>query len=638
MIDSSIHRPAPGHTRGPHAAFFLLPVVALALVAAAWLSARPGPVAASPHLQGPSSTPDVRNGQALFQENCAPCHGAAGLGDGPTAAELPQGATALADPAIARAASPAAWFEVVKEGRMSLFMPPWKNRLSDEQIWDVVTYSLGLHTDEAELQTGEALWGEQCAACHGMGGAGDGAQAVAAGLAMPNLADPDVAAAQSLDAWSQITRAGQGEMPAFAADLSDEEIWASVEYARTFAFPPLRAAAVPAGAGRLSGRVTNGTTGAAGAGLAVTLNAFDNFTELQSQQVVAGPDGAFAFEGLPTGSQYVYLLTTVYGDSTFGSEIVSFPAGEETLNVPLQVYETAATPGEITINLAQWFVDSHQGALLVGELYRITHDSDRVYSGGEEVAPGKNAVLRFNLPPGATSLVLDGGEVGQRFVRTADGVVDTQPLLPGGTQILMRYLLPYSGSKAELTHSVNYPVERLNALVVDGPKVATDLTSLGPQTVSDQQWNSFEGVNLAAGEQVSLKLSGLTRAESPSASLPGASTAVVAHNSGLLFAVGAVAFVGALGVFAAYMLRRPAAPDNAEATPTTSLVSSSSQDASSSDLADERSRLLTSIARLDDQYAAGELDDAAYQTARVAQKRSLLLVTQQLAQGAPSEP
>ncbi len=78
------------------------------------------------------------------RKTARPVTAATGLGDGPTAAELPQGATALADPAIARLATPADWFEVVKEGRMALYMPPWKNRLSDEQIREVVAYSPGV--------------------------------------------------------------------------------------------------------------------------------------------------------------------------------------------------------------------------------------------------------------------------------------------------------------------------------------------------------------------------------------------------------------------------------------------------------------------------------------------------------------
>lgn len=612
---------------------FLAAVVALAAFGLTGIVGGPERATAGPEWQGPVQPPSVRSGQALYQENCAPCHGDSGLGDGPTAAELPQGATALADPAIARAASPAEWFDIVKEGRMSLMMPPWKNRLSDQQIWDVVSYSLALHGSEAELQAGQALWDQQCAVCHGVSGAGDGPQAIAAGLAMPNLADPDLAAAQSLESWYQITSAGRGQMPAFAETLSEDEIWSALAYARNFAFPLVAATAAPTGTGQIAGQVLNGTTGAPAAGLVVTLNPFESFSELATAQTETDDAGAFRFEGLPTGSQYVYLLTVAYGGSTFGSDIVSFAAGEETLDVPLQVYETSATPGEITVNLAQWFVDSHEGALLIGELYRITHDSDRVYVGSEEVAEGRNAVLRFNVPAGATSVVFDGGEIGQRFIRTADGVVDTQPLLPGGTQILMRYLLPYSGSRAELTQSVNYPVERLSLLVVDGPDVTTNLQDAGAQTVAEQQWNSFEGANLPAGEAVSVRLAGLARAESQSAGAGATSTAVVAHNPELLYAVAALAFLAVLAVFTGYMLRRPAAAGSGQPAETLPAPATAFADPAA-----ERARLLAAIARLDDQYAAGEIDEASYLPARAAQKRSLVLASQQMGLGERSEP
>lgn len=599
-------------------------MVALLLALAAFLTAA-SPALAAPAQQGPTDPPSLRAGQALFQENCAACHGASGGGDGPTAAELPQGATALADPAVARVASPAGWFEVVKEGRMDLFMPPWKNRLSDEQIWDVVAYAFSLHSSEAELQQGQAVWEQACAACHGAGGAGDGPQA--AGLAMPNLADPDLAASRSPDAWYQITSAGQGEMPSFAGSLSEDEIWAALAYARSFSFPPLEATAVPTGTGQIVGRVLNGTTGDPMAGLTVSLNPFESFTELPTVQAETSADGEFVFGDLPTGSEFVYLLTADYGGNTFGSDIVSFADGQDTLEVPLQVYETSATAGEITVSLAQWFIDSHQGALLVGELYRINHDSDRVFTGGEEIAPGRNAVLRFNLPPEATSLVLDGGEIGQRFILTDEGVVDTQPLLPGGSQILLRYLLPYDGTRAELAHSVPYPVERLNVLVVDGPEVTTGLQSMGPQTVADQQWNSFETSSLPAGEVVSLSLSGLARAESQAAGVPGSSAAVLSYNPNLLYAVGGLALLAVLGVFTGYLLRKSPVGDASDRS-----LAAQAMAPQAVDLTAERARLLASIAQMDDQYAAGELEEASYLSARSAQKRRLLWVDQQLAQ------
>jgi hypothetical protein len=417
-------------------------------------------------------------------------------------------------------------------------------------------------------------------------------------------------------------------MPGFADTLSEEDIWAAVQLARTFTVPPapattdLTGTAVLTGTGRLTGQVINGTTGQP-VTATVTLSTFESFEPLTTREVQTGPDGAFLFENLPTGAQYVYLASTIYGDNSFGSEVASFPAGETELATTLTIYESSATPGEIWVTLAQWFVDSHQGALLIGELYRINHDSDRVYVGSEEVAPGQNEILRFNLPEGATSVVLDGGEIGGRFIRTAEGVVDTQPLLPGGSQILLRYLLPYDGTRAELAHSVPYPVDRLNVLVVDGPAVTTDLQSIGPQTVADEQWNSFEATNLPPAEPVSLRLSGLARAQDAAVATPGGSDAVLAHNPALLFGIGAAALVVILGVLGAYLLIRPKAPTPAEVALPLAVAP-----AGVVDPATERQRLLASIAQLDDLYASGGLDEESYQRARTAQKRNLVLVAQ----------
>ncbi|MCB0154183.1 MAG: hypothetical protein KDF65_05245, partial [Anaerolineae bacterium] len=63
--------------------YFLLPVAALA--------------------QGPSGTPSASRGRALWGQNCLPCHGPTGLGDGPTAQqEIPGPLPNFADPIYSR--------------------------------------------------------------------------------------------------------------------------------------------------------------------------------------------------------------------------------------------------------------------------------------------------------------------------------------------------------------------------------------------------------------------------------------------------------------------------------------------------------------------------------------------------------
>jgi hypothetical protein len=53
-------------------------------------------------------------------------------------------------------------------------------------------------------------------------------------------------------------------------------------------------------------------------------------------------------------------------------------------------------------------------------------------------------VITFQLPDGASNLMVKGGSLGGRFVSTSDGFGDTQGIPPGtGTQILFSYDLPY---------------------------------------------------------------------------------------------------------------------------------------------------------------------------------------------------
>lgn len=577
-----------------------------------------------PSFPVPLQPPAAGNGQVIYQESCAPCHGLRGGGDGPTAAQLPNPATAFADPEVGRQAVPGEWFQVTKEGRMSLFMPPWKNRLSDEEIWDVVAYALTLHTSQAELARGQAVWTEQCATCHGDLGAGDGPQALAQGWPMVSLADLAYSSQHSLSDWFQVTNEGRGAMLAFGDQLSADDIWAAVTYARTFTFQPPAALTTVKGEGRIVGLVTNGTPGGDRvAGLTVTLHPFRNGEALAVQETTAGADGTFTFSELPTDPAFSYLLFATYKGVQFNSQLLRFADGAE-LPAALAVYEASPTPGDIRVDLAQWFIDQQQGALLVGELYRVTHDSDHVYAGGQEVAPGKRAVLQFDLPAGYTNLAADGGAIGERFIRTAEGLVDTQPLPPGQSQVLLRYFLPYRGTRAELAHAVRYPVGRFSVLANQALGATVEgLNAVGAQTVAGRTFDSYEAQNVPARQPISIQFRSLPRAAAGAA---GRSTLVWAKSPALLFSlIGVVALaVGALLVLA---LVRPSSP-----APSASRPRSQPQAERSA----QRQRLLQAVADLDDRYVAGEIAEASYRSQRTALKRSLLAVSDPQQAAAPA--
>ncbi len=86
----------------------------------------------------------IEAGGAIYAANCATCHGPEGGGDGPSAAALDPKPSNLADANMMAGLSDGYLFWRISEGGMmapfNSTMPPWKGTLTEDEIWQVVTY------------------------------------------------------------------------------------------------------------------------------------------------------------------------------------------------------------------------------------------------------------------------------------------------------------------------------------------------------------------------------------------------------------------------------------------------------------------------------------------------------------------
>src|SRR5512135_2516626 len=137
----------------------------------------------------PLVPPDPSQGAATFTDKCAPCHGATGMGDGPQAANLANPVAPIGSADLARQAKPADWYNIVTNGQMAQYMPPFSGSLTDRQRWDVIAYVLSLSSSPQLVDEGKTIYADNCAACHGASGRGDGPQAASAGAKVPNWSD-----------------------------------------------------------------------------------------------------------------------------------------------------------------------------------------------------------------------------------------------------------------------------------------------------------------------------------------------------------------------------------------------------------------------------------------------------------------
>jgi len=84
-------------------------------------------------------------GAQVFAENCTACHGLAGLGDGPSviSGAIPK-VPNFTDPTTLTTNSAEMMYQVITNGRLDKFMPPWGGILTEEQRWAVADYVYNL--------------------------------------------------------------------------------------------------------------------------------------------------------------------------------------------------------------------------------------------------------------------------------------------------------------------------------------------------------------------------------------------------------------------------------------------------------------------------------------------------------------
>jgi mono/diheme cytochrome c family protein len=196
----------------------------LAALCAACLDAGlvpPGPTPARTPLAPATATGLPRHrsmaarGRAAYQALCGTCHGPDGGGDGPAAAALRPRPTNFRDAGYMAGQRPTWYDQAIREGVVGSAMRPWGHRLDEDTRWDTVYYLMSLTVPPAQLEAGERIYAERCAACHGERGDT---------LAAARLDDPALAALSrkevaALAAARHPDRVGPPDGPA-AAELA----------------------------------------------------------------------------------------------------------------------------------------------------------------------------------------------------------------------------------------------------------------------------------------------------------------------------------------------------------------------------------------------------------------------------------
>ncbi|NIM93261.1 MAG: c-type cytochrome [Anaerolineales bacterium] len=569
-------------------------------------------------LRIPDTQPNIVLGADTYTEKCAPCHGAEGLGDGSEAENLPITPARIGDPAVARIANAAEWYEIVTKGNIDRYMPGF-NSLTDVERWDVVAYAVSLSLSEGEIALGEELYGTYCIKCHGETGVGiDRAE---------GLFDAAWIAGQSAsDLFDAISNGAEVGMPAFEETLTEEEIWALTAYKTSRAFSsdkevveaeepipePEATEQETILTATIQGRVFNGTNDAEViSGKQITLHGFDGQVEAVNMVSETDEGGEYQFTDVEAAPGRLFFVTTVHQAVFYNSEVVQID--QETVELPLLVYETSFETTDVQVDRLHVIYEVPvEGVMQVTELWIISNYGDRTVA-----SESGEGILEFRLPEGFTNIGFEPGVSPARFVMTNDGFIDRSPLRPGvsSSELVFTFELPYK-RRLNFSQSVDYDVSAIVLLTTEGgPALSGDgIVDEGERQIQGTTIHNYSAGPISAGGDLEVTVEGgLTT---------GLITGVTIPES-VLIVIGLIVLVLVLIVTGFWWYRR-LSQEEAEYEE----LLEDEFDLEHEKEQDGRESLLQAIADLDDDYEEGGIEEEEYQKRRAELKAQLLNVMQ----------
>ncbi len=511
---------------------------------------------------GAVTADDLTLGAAVYEVNCASCHGD-GTGNGPEAPEIMPDLTSLD---FWAENTNQALYQRISAGVMP-GMPAFGDQLSEAEIRAAVSHIRAL----AVLGT------------PGLAAPQDQTMAEVAPTAAPQ-------AAAAVPEATEVAAAPAGN------STGEEDAAPAAEVAIPEAIT-------------VTGRVTNMTEGGPlPEGASITLHMFDmpDLTETTLEGVVAA-DGTYSFTDVPHKDSRVYILSLQYQEVFFSTTVYELtdPANPA-LDTLLEIFETTTDPAVLTYSAGVMRITFSSFGMEVAQVLSVTNNSDRVFLTEEAFNENQKVVLRIPLPPGSGAVAFEAGMQDTRFFTDENEtlVIDTQPVRPGRVEVFFSYLIPYSDG-AIIEQEVTYPFQGPFHLLIESDQVTVSgelFTSAGQRIdMGGQAFDAFVAeMDLAAGEAIQFTVTGVPQvlaAQQGTQEVAGGglSPVVVA-----VIVIGVV-FIGAAGFL--FLMRQGAG-------------GSAGREAAINDL-------LAEIADLDDQHDQGTINHDVYQRTRAELKDKL---------------
>ena len=581
----------------------------------------------------PPQTPNVANGAVIYVEKCAPCHGETGLGDGEQGLQLGVTVKAFGLPEIARPASPEQYYTTVTRGNMERLMPPFSS-LNDQERWDVVAYVLTLHTTPEEVERGRELLEANCADC-----------------ALDFFRDQEKMSGLSAVELARLARQGNDEIPAFGANLADDDLWAIAAYLRTLSFdsaPLAQATTVPTtptpvaavageqtpagteqvsaadeatppareGFGTVRGTVESKPGSSLPSDLAVTLHGFehDSGANAGAQEVVTregtvNAAGTYVFENIEMPEGRIFLVEAAYSGITLQSEIgIVEPGQTELIIPPIELYDITDDSSTLVIDEVNiFFHSSDETKYDVLVLYNFRNIGKTVVR--VKMTAQQNEIPFLKFPRDAAGLGYEAVQDSAPFISTEDGFAMTPREQAYG---IIAYSTVAREAKTNITQEFVLPVAVVQIHIPEGMKLeGGNLTAADVQDFQGTRYQSYTSASFKAGDGLTFEISG-----TPVSSPAEAANPTNSSNNTLLYSAGGLGAVLILAGVWMYVRDRKHSQEEPE-----------EEDDEAEEAYASSEEVLDAIVALDDLHRAKKISDEAYQIRRTELKEILKEMT-----------
>jgi Cytochrome c, mono- and diheme variants len=461
----------------------------------------------------PLVAPSITDGENTYRQYCASCHTQSDTGS-----SLAQRNIKNIQMDWLQKTLPLEMYTYLGTGSPQKGMPSFSS-LSINDRWDLVAYLLSLVAPQNALSSGELIYQNMCQSCHGINGAGDGAQATAKGLAMINWQNNPLLTDYSNDyLYNSILSGNNHGMSDFAVMLNEAQIWSLVTTVRAFSITAKTSdqglsdqdqvtTASPQNEGYFTivGNISNGSGGELNDLKGLNLIISNAGQELYNMTGTANQSGSFAFVQVPFNPDWTYAAEVTYAGLVYRSNTVLGMTSNAGDSVPLtiRVYDSSADisylRGERLHVLLNFAGDD---TLHVTESLLISNPSSFVISPKDDQTP----LLQFLLDTRATNVSFNEFSDSQ-YLKLADGKLnDWQSIQPGGVhQIVFNYDLPFEG---EQSIELVAPISVISTMVMvenqDNSITCTGMQPADEQMASGNPLQVFSGMNTPANTKQEL--------------------------------------------------------------------------------------------------------------------------------------